>query len=77
MPIYLLDESVVVEVYYEPADCDFTDNICISFYEECPTDEKIFRAGQSNVFVTANQARQLAAAHLAAVEASEKACPGE
>ena len=75
MPIYLLDDTLMVKIFYESKDCDFEDNICFSFYEDCPDEEKIFRAGQSNLYLTARQARQLARAFIAAAEASEKACP--
>jgi hypothetical protein len=74
MAVYLLDKSVKVEIYYEEKDCSFEDNICASFLERCPEDEKIFRAIETNIYLTAKQARQLAKQLLAAAETSERAC---
>jgi hypothetical protein len=64
--IYLLDRSLKVDVYYEPEDRNFNDNICISFCEECPDYEKIFVADETNIYLTSEQARQLAEALLQA-----------
>jgi hypothetical protein len=74
MPIYLLDESLMINIFYEPKDCDFRDNICLSIIEDCPEEERIFKAEQSNLFLTSNQARQLASALNKAALLSEKAC---
>ena len=56
----LLDDSLQVSVFYERTDSDFDDDICICFREECPEDEKIFRAGETNIFLTPDQANQFA-----------------
>ena len=77
MPVYLLDESVMVDVLYEEKDCDFKDNICMTICEDCPDEEKIFRAELSNIYMTVNQARQLARLLVSAAEQSEEACPEE
>ncbi len=60
MIILLLDNSLRVQVFYEEPDADFEDNICICFQEECPENEKIFRADETNIFLTPKQAAQLA-----------------
>ena len=70
MPIYLLDDSLAVDIYYECDDSEFEDNICISIYEDCPEAEKIFRVGLTNIYLTRQQARQVAEALLKAAEAS-------
>jgi hypothetical protein len=70
MPIYLLDDSLAVDIYYECDDSEFEDNICISFYEDCPDSEKIFRAGQTNIYLTSQQAQQLAEALVKAIKTS-------
>ena len=31
MPIYILDDSLKIEVYYESNDHEFEDNVCISY----------------------------------------------
>lgn len=59
MFVFLLDNSVRVEVYCEEMDSDFEDNICVSFVESCPEDEKIFRADETNIYLTPKQAEQL------------------
>ena len=56
----LLDNSLQVSVFYERTDSDFDDNICIRFREECPEDEKLFKAGETNIFLTPDQANQFA-----------------
>ncbi len=68
--ISLLDNSLRVRVYYECEDCDYEDNICISFVEECPEDEKIFLAGETNIYLTPDQAKELAMALVHAANAS-------
>lgn len=71
MDIYLLDDTLKVNVYYDPSDCGFDDNICFSFLEECPEEEKILRASETNLYLTCDQARQIALALLQAVGDSE------
>ena len=73
MSIFLLDDSLKVDVFFEPGDNEFADNICIMVDEDCPEDEKIFRADETNIFLTPLQARQLAQALLdAAAESSDQ-----
>jgi hypothetical protein len=74
MPIYLLDESLMINILYEPKDCDFHNNICLSIIEDCPEEEKIFGAEQSNLYITPLQARALASALSNAAHLSEKTC---
>lgn len=71
MPIQLLDGSLTVDVFYEPSDSEYEDNICISFIECCPEEEKVFFAGETNLFLTPRQAQQLAQALLAAAAEAE------
>ncbi|MBP1701511.1 MAG: hypothetical protein H6Q38_618 [Chloroflexi bacterium] len=71
MPIYLLDDSLRVIVYYDQVDCEYEDNICVSILEYCPDDEKIMRAGETNIYLTREQARQLGRALL---EAADESC---
>jgi hypothetical protein len=73
--ISLVDETLRVEIFYDPGDCDFKDNICISILEDCPPAEKLFQVGETNLYITAEQARKLAQALLSAVEDSEQHCP--
>jgi len=70
MAINLLDDTLSVEVYYDQSDCEYEDNICVSILEDCPDEEKVFRAGQTNLYLTRDQARQLGQALLSAAEES-------
>jgi hypothetical protein len=70
MALELLDGSLQVEVYYDPSDGDFEDNICISFREDCPEDEKVFWAGETNIYLTPEQAQAFAMALIAAADKS-------
>jgi hypothetical protein len=72
MTITLLDGSLKMDVFYDCKDSQFDDHICIKVVEECPEDEKIFFAGETNIYLTAEQARQIAKDLLHAIEQSEK-----
>ena len=69
--ILLLDESLQVEVFFSNEDCDFEDNICLKVVESCPEEVKLFKYQESNLFLTRQQASDLAKALLAAVQCSE------
>jgi hypothetical protein len=60
--ISLLDNSLEVSVFFERTDSEYDDDICICFQEYCQEEEKIFKAGETNIFLTPEQAKQLAAA---------------
>jgi hypothetical protein len=78
MSILLLDESLSIEVYYECDDCDWEDNICLRIEEDCPSDERLFRHDQTNIYLTRAQAQALAEVLLNAVRASrEDSSPGD
>jgi hypothetical protein len=72
MTISLLDGSLKIDVFYDCKDSQFEDHICIKVVEDCPEDEKIFYAGETNIFLTSEQARQLSNALLKAVDQSGK-----
>jgi hypothetical protein len=59
-----------VEVVYDNSDCDFEDNICIQIIEECPENEKVFVHDETNLFITPEQAIQLARLLSAAAQTS-------
>lgn len=79
MSISILDDSISVEVFFEETDCDFEDNICISLIESCPDEEKIFIHDETNIYLTPDQAQQLAQALNTAAAASRRSraenCP--
>ena len=68
--IWLLDESLRVRIFYDCNDCNYEDNVCISLYESCPPDEKVFKADETNLFLTPEQANQLALALIHAARQS-------
>jgi hypothetical protein len=70
MSINLLDGSLQVEIFYDPKDSQYDDNICVCVDETCPEDEKIFYAGETNIYLTVEQARQMAEALLKAADQS-------
>ena len=70
MAIFLLDDTLQIEVHYESEDEDLRDNICLRILENCPDEERLFRAEETNIFLTARQARDLATALLNAAEHS-------
>jgi hypothetical protein len=74
MEIIILDDSLKIDIYYERQDADFTDNICISFDEDCPDEERIFRANVTNIYLTCEEARKLALALYNAAEISARDC---
>lgn len=59
MSISLVDNSLKVDIYYEESDRDFEDDICICISEDCPEDEKLFRADETNIYITPDQAALL------------------
>ena len=58
-PILLLDESLQVEIFYEPDDCGYEDNICLKVIESCPEAEKVFLHDESHLYLTLEQAQAL------------------
>jgi len=70
LAIFLVDETLRIEVRYEPEDEDLRDNICLCILEDCPDEERLFRAEETNIYLTARQARELAEALLNAAEHS-------
>ena len=75
MVVLLLDESLIVDVIYDPADNDLADNIGLSLSESCPEEEKILLADETVIYITSAQARTLAAALLKAADESDRQMP--
>lgn len=71
MLIRLLDESLEINIRYDPDDSAYDDNICLCFREPCPPEERIFQAGETNLYLTAEEARMVAQALLDAAELSD------
>ena len=74
MSISLLDNSLKVDVFFDVSDSDFDDDICIRFVEDCPEDEKLFRADETNIYITPEQACLLVLALQRAMEVYRSSC---
>ena len=72
MAIELLNGSLNVDIYFDKEDKEFNDNICISLKEYGPEDEKIFYAGETDIFITPDEARKLAEMLIAAADLSSQ-----
>ncbi len=73
MLIRLLDGSLEINIRYDPDDSIYDDNICLCFTEPCPPEERIFQAGETNLYLKAKEARLLAEALLDAADLSDLA----
>ena len=60
MAIKLLNGSLKIEIFFDKKDREYEDNICVCVREFGPEDEKILYAGETNIFINAEQARELA-----------------
>ncbi len=60
MAIYILDNTLKVEICFSEADRGYRDNICVQIIEDCPRDEKLFLADETNLFLTPEEALRLA-----------------
>jgi hypothetical protein len=60
MIIELLGGELVISISFENVDREFDDNIRLSFNEPCHDDTRIFRATETNLFITSQEARKLA-----------------
>ena len=70
MTISLLDGSLKLDVFYDCSDSQFEDHICLKIVEDCPEEEKIFYAGETNIYLTVEQAEQISNALLNAINQS-------
>lgn len=60
MALQLLNGSLKIEIFFDRSDKEYEDNICVCLHEFGPEDEKILYAGETNIFINADQARELA-----------------
>ena len=70
--VYLLDDSLDVEIFFSKEDKDLEDNICMKICESCKEEEKIFKHDESFLYLTQKQVRELADALLSALNQSEQ-----
>jgi len=71
MTIYLLDNTLQIDIFYDHDSHDLEDNICVAIIERCPPQERLLQAGETHIFLTPDQAQQLGLALLEAVEHSK------
>jgi hypothetical protein len=71
MKIELLGGCLLVDIFFEETDSEFDDNVCLNFTEPCSTDEWLFKAAETNIFLTAIEARQVAQTLLKIAEESD------
>lgn len=71
MTVTLLEGTLQIDIFYDCEDQDLEDNICVQVIERCPPAERILRAGQTHIFLTPDQARELGEALLQATHHSE------
>ena len=72
MAIELLNGSLKIEIFFDKNDKEYDDNICVCLKEYGPEDEKIFYAGETDLFITADEARKLAEMLIEAAENSSQ-----
>ena len=72
MAIEILNGSLKIDVYFDKDDKEYDDNICVCFKEFGPEDEKIMYAGETDIFITPDEARKLAEMLTAAAESSSQ-----
>jgi hypothetical protein len=54
--IYMIDGSLKLSIYHEVVDSAFDDDICLRFQEDCPEDEKLFKADEICIYLTPEEA---------------------
>ena len=70
--ITLLDGSLNLSIFYDAADSQFEDNICLRFQEDCVEDEKLFRADEVGIYLTPERAALIVLELSRAVEAARQ-----
>lgn len=56
MTIKLLDDTLVVNIRHEASDQEFDDDICLTFFEDSPEEERIFNIEETHIYITPDQA---------------------
>lgn len=72
MTIFLLDDTIEIDIFFDCEDHDLEDNICVTIIERCDPSERLLRAGQTNIFITPTQAQALGNAFLHAAKHSSE-----
>jgi len=73
MALELMNGSMTVEIFYDKRDKDYEDNICICLKESGPEDERVLYAEETNLYITPENARELADLLMKAADRSSHA----
>jgi len=73
MALEILNGSMQLDIFFDSSDREFDDNICVCVRETCPDDEKIMYATETNIYLTSEQARNLADLLIRAADQSNHA----
>ena len=73
MAIELLNGSLKIEVFFDKHDREYDDNVCLCIKESGPEEEKVLYAGETNLYIKPDEARQLANMLLEAANKSSHA----
>ncbi len=68
MSVWLLENSLKVDIFFAENESEYDDDICICIVEDCPQDERLFIADETNIFITPEQASLLVLALERAME---------
>lgn len=74
MSISILENSLKLDIFLDETDAGFEDNICVRIEEDCPEEEKLFKADETNIYITADEACLLILSLQRAVESHRKGC---
>jgi hypothetical protein len=72
MAIEILNGSLKIDIFFDKNDKEYDDNICVCLKEFGPEDEKILYAGETDLFITTEEARKLAEMLIEAAENSSQ-----
>jgi len=74
--ITLLDGSLTLTIYYDAADREFEDNICLQFEEDSVEFESLFHAEETSLYLTPEQAALIVLELSRALEEARRDRPG-
>ncbi len=77
MSVLLLDKSLQVSIFLDESDAEYEDNICIRLVEDCPEDEKLLKADETNIYVTPDEVCLLVLHLQRALQAYRNSCEDE
>jgi hypothetical protein len=73
--ITLLDGSLKLSIYFDTADRAYEDALCLCFAEDSVEEERLFRADETSIYITPEQAALIVLELSRALEASRRDDP--